>query len=260
MYEQIDGIYCISLEGQVDRQEYIQRMFARLNIPVEMYIVKKHPKGGRVGCFTSHYDIWKMAHTRGYKNVLIFEDDALPTNGYDKEIIQETIDFALTNSDWEIIQLGYSCKLQLDPNIGQYVDCLSMIKSKHVNGHIYRYHGATTHAYMLSRRGIAKMLQYAPRELSKPSEQVEHVDLWMQTIMDPKNAYAVMPMQFDQAWCFGTTNLYTRNLEVILRNGGCYAMPFVDLYKISLISYYRILILICIILVICIIVVYITKK
>jgi hypothetical protein len=59
---------------------------------------------GAVGCYLSHLTIWQEAIAKGYKNVLIFEDDAVIHPQFCELMMQ-----ARVPSDWAIFKAGYFC-------------------------------------------------------------------------------------------------------------------------------------------------------
>jgi hypothetical protein len=72
--EQIDGIFYINLDHRVDRKQEIEGELSRFDLKFERFSAIPHKIGG-VGCGTSHLEVIKLAKQRGYRNVLIFEDD-----------------------------------------------------------------------------------------------------------------------------------------------------------------------------------------
>jgi GR25 family glycosyltransferase involved in LPS biosynthesis len=71
----IDGVFYINLDRRTDRRAEIEEELGRLGLPYERFPAIPHPTSGIVGCGYSHLAILKMAKERGYRNVLIFEDD-----------------------------------------------------------------------------------------------------------------------------------------------------------------------------------------
>ena len=239
-YKDFDRIFCITLSGQKERHAYLQNVFKQLNINPELYIAQRSVNG-LVGCFTSHYEVWKIAQNRGYNNILVFEDDIFPTPGYQDKIIQHVASFAKNNKEWEYMQLGYGFS-KISDNIA--LDFIKLIKSPKKTNHLINYAGAFTHVYCMSAKGIDKAIKMASYELSKPPNEVQHVDLWLLKIFNPKACYAVIPMQFDQNWCFNTTNISKNAVETIARNFSCFEKRNQLFYKWSLLVYYRVTIII----------------
>ena len=74
MVDKIDGIFYINLERRTDRRDLIEMDLNKLSINAERFVgIPFEP--GIVGCGKSHLAVMKLAKERGYKNVLILEDD-----------------------------------------------------------------------------------------------------------------------------------------------------------------------------------------
>ena len=71
----IDKVFYINLEYRKDRRQEIESELNRFNIPYERFEAIATPEFGIVGCGYSHLGVLKLAKERGYRNVLIFEDD-----------------------------------------------------------------------------------------------------------------------------------------------------------------------------------------
>lgn len=87
------AFYCINLDIRSDRKENISKEFDRLGIKPEWWIIKRHPQGGKWGCFESHVHIWKENKA---DIAVIFEDD-VKFNGSPeefKEILEEAIEIS----------------------------------------------------------------------------------------------------------------------------------------------------------------------
>ena len=70
----IDGIFYINLDRRTDRRGEIEAELSKLGLSYERFAGIPH-RQGIVGCGQSHLAVLKLAKERGYKNVLIFEDD-----------------------------------------------------------------------------------------------------------------------------------------------------------------------------------------
>ena len=86
--EQISGAFYINLDRRLDRRKEIEAELGNLGVPYERFpAIKTIP--GCIGCALSHLAVLKEARSRGYKNVLIFEDDFMPL--VSKEEFWETL-------------------------------------------------------------------------------------------------------------------------------------------------------------------------
>ena len=100
----VDGIFAITLIESIDRRKQILEVLPNANI--EFYFVKRHSNPFQ-GNYESHQNVIKLAKSRGYRNVLIFEDDVYPLENWEK-IVTNINDFIKhPPKNWEILSLGY---------------------------------------------------------------------------------------------------------------------------------------------------------
>lgn len=90
MADKIDKIFYINLDRRTDRRDLIEMDLAKIGLNAERFPgIQFEP--GIVGCGKSHLAVMKMAKERGYKNVLILEDD------FTFLVSKEEFDVALEN-------------------------------------------------------------------------------------------------------------------------------------------------------------------
>ena len=106
------NIFVINLDKDKDRRESIKKSFSKQEIKWSfmsgVYGSKIKRKGlqkfctdGQIGCFASHYKIWKTAKIKKLEYILVCEDDiVIPDDFIEK--IEETLN-KHNNLDWEII-------------------------------------------------------------------------------------------------------------------------------------------------------------
>jgi len=75
MSQYIDKIFYINLDKREDRKKEIEDELTKYELTGERYSAIYTPHSGIVGCGYSHLNVLKLAKERGYKNVLILEDD-----------------------------------------------------------------------------------------------------------------------------------------------------------------------------------------
>lgn len=63
-------------------------------------------KSGEIGCFLSHYEIWRRVVDKGLEKVIVFEDDIRFTENGTKILSKLTEDLIKTRIDWDFIYLG----------------------------------------------------------------------------------------------------------------------------------------------------------
>lgn len=74
--DHIDKVFYINLERRQDRRAHTETVLTEYAIPAERFDAISHSHG-LYGCGLSHLAVLKLAQERGYKNVLILEDDIL---------------------------------------------------------------------------------------------------------------------------------------------------------------------------------------
>ena len=106
VHNYIDKVIYINLEHRTDRREEIESELNNMSIEYERFNAISNPDFGIVGCTQSHLEIFKMAKEKGYKNILIFEDDFKFI--VSKKVFEEHIEL-LYNSQvkFDICMLGY---------------------------------------------------------------------------------------------------------------------------------------------------------
>jgi len=145
LWEKIGPAYCINLRSRKDRLKQAQKVFKKIGLDVSFHIVDKHPNGGSQGCFESHIQIITEAYNKGYERCIIFEDDATPTSKLNNGLLRKCIKFMNKNKDWNIFYLGVL------PEIRNH-------STKHITDNIYKLSGICTHAYVIHRRLMEKLI------------------------------------------------------------------------------------------------------
>tara|TARA_R110002074_G_scaffold55547_2_gene137715 strand:- start:9194 stop:9883 length:690 start_codon:yes stop_codon:yes gene_type:complete len=118
-----DKIICINLDRRSDRWMEVQQQFKKAGISVERYSAidgnpmswnhvrnKANPLEtedikfrGVAGCMASHVNIWKMAKEKGWKNVLIVEDDCDFVHEVQERFTERINQVPL---NWDLLYLG----------------------------------------------------------------------------------------------------------------------------------------------------------
>ena len=114
--QHFDKIYCINLDKRTDRWAHALAQFRKYNIKVErVSAIEGNPENlpvispyliqypGAVGCSLSHYSILKDAKELGLSNVLVFEDDVLFREDWEKTYTENYKDIP---EDWDMIYLS----------------------------------------------------------------------------------------------------------------------------------------------------------
>jgi GR25 family glycosyltransferase involved in LPS biosynthesis len=159
----IDKIYVINLKKNQDRLEKFMENARKANVDVNRFdavygkeLSKDHPdilkyfvkdhglSDGQIGCALSHIKIWEDAVKNNYKNILVFEDDAIiPKDFWDKfnEAYNEL------HKDWNFsyLSLNWAYVRKISNNISKV---------------IYKegLYNLGTHAMIVNINKIAKLL------------------------------------------------------------------------------------------------------
>jgi GR25 family glycosyltransferase involved in LPS biosynthesis len=103
--EHIAGIFYINLEARADRRQEMEGELAMMGISGERFPAFK-TSPGIIGCGQSHSGVVKEAKARGYKNVLVLEDDFMFR--VSKEEFWALLEKGLKDApDYDVIMLGY---------------------------------------------------------------------------------------------------------------------------------------------------------
>ena len=106
-----DKIYCINLDRRFDRWEKAKKQFDKFGIEIERYsaidgnIIQNETKllNGELGILQSNLKIIEKAKEKGYKNILIFEDDVELIDDFDTKFEKC---FKQVPKDWKFLYLG----------------------------------------------------------------------------------------------------------------------------------------------------------
>jgi len=109
MSHNISHIFYINLAYRKDRREEIERELNSFGLEYERFEGIHTPGCGSIGCSYSHLGVLKLARERGYKNVLILEDDFQFT--VSKSEFEEGLTALFANTiQFDVCMLGYNLK------------------------------------------------------------------------------------------------------------------------------------------------------
>ena len=106
MSKNIEKIFYINLDKRTDRRIEIEDELKKYDLDAERYSAVYTPHSGIVGCGYSHLNVLKLAKERGYKNVLILEDD------FEFVVSKEEVEESLTtlfesNIEFDVCMISY---------------------------------------------------------------------------------------------------------------------------------------------------------
>lgn len=158
------GVVYINLDRRTDRRAQIEGVLETLGISGERFAAIPH-EYGIYGCGRSHLAVLRMARDRGWRNVLIFEDDFEPVVPAEKfwRVVREGM---AEVSDWTVFMLTYN-PLQIE-------EC-----SAEVNKMI---HARTASAYCVRAEiydELIRLYEWAlPRLLSERNLSFANDEIW----------------------------------------------------------------------------------
>jgi GR25 family glycosyltransferase involved in LPS biosynthesis len=227
VYNYFDRIICVNLVHRKDKRNRVSKVFDKLQIPVQFYIAQSHPEGGRYGCFHSHMHVIQKAYKDGMQNILIFEDDVVPSPSYCVNSILRAISFIDdSKNNVDIFQLGYM------PFVNERGNFIPYFRTSFTDTHrdVIKITGAGTHAYCLTRNGMHKIL------FSNWKKHIEdaHFDMFLVGLQ--LNGYCFVPTLFDQNSCLGTDNKSRSMQESVVRTFACTADTVSLFHKTTLLK------------------------
>lgn len=105
----INHIFYINIAHRTDRRSEIENELVMYDLSAERFEAIYTPGCGSIGCSYSHLAVLKLARERGYKNVLIMEDDFKFT--VTREEFEEGLEkFFSSGISYDICMLGYNLK------------------------------------------------------------------------------------------------------------------------------------------------------
>lgn len=145
------NIYCINLKENIRRKKACEKVFREYEIPSKFFPAIKN-SNGNLGCLLSHRTLYRKGIKKNMKNMLIFEDDIIPTNSLTIENLKKINTF-LFLFPYDIFFLGVVPDIRTKTTTRIWDD-------------IYAVNGICTHAYVISRNGMEKLrdIEYSPEK------------------------------------------------------------------------------------------------
>jgi len=103
----VDAIFVISLHKDELRRKFMRSWYR--DFPLRFFLV--HPKKNReYGCYDSHRKVIYEAKQKGYKQILVLEDDAFPrfNSNFIVQLTNQSLQVLNTyDPNWKLLMLGY---------------------------------------------------------------------------------------------------------------------------------------------------------
>lgn len=156
----LGGVVYINLDRRTDRREQIEEVLGVLGLSGERFAaIATCP--GIIGCGKSHLAVLKMARERGWRNVLIFEDDFEPLVPTEEFWSTVRAGLAEVGEDWDVLMLSYHLEAKED-----------------AGEHLWKVHsGQTTSGYMVNARfydTLIELYEWANPELERTGRHWEY--------------------------------------------------------------------------------------
>ncbi|XP_068096230.1 procollagen galactosyltransferase 2 isoform X2 [Hyperolius riggenbachi] len=183
-----DEIYMINLKRRQDRRVRMLRSLHELQIQVKIFdavdgkalnasqlktmnidmVPGYHdPYSGRtltrgeIGCFLSHYYLWKEIVERGLENALIIEDDVRFEFQFKRKLLKLMNDIAMDELDFDLIYIGRK-RMQVQRPEKAVPNVMNLVEAD------YSY---WTLAYVISQQGAQKLIAAEPLSKMLPVDE-----------------------------------------------------------------------------------------
>jgi GR25 family glycosyltransferase involved in LPS biosynthesis len=145
MSNNIDKIIYINLNKRSDRKVLIEGELNNFILPYERFEAIENSDFGCLGCGYSHLAVLKMAKDKGYKNILILEDDFMFVVTKE-EFEKELSDFFNLYPDFDVCMLSYNLN-KFEPT--KYDNILRVLDAQTTAGYIVnnKYYDALINLY-----------------------------------------------------------------------------------------------------------------
>lgn len=167
----VDAVYCINLPERTDKLHLAKDTLTGIRPEVVFHHPERDVENPVRGCFNSHRDLAVEGLKKGYKNILIFEDDVQLYQPFTSNHAKKINRFLRTTA-FDILYLGYaSGKTWLSLTRPGFVHCATEYG----------------HAYILSEAGMKQLAM------------TEYTHLAIDTYYEQNFlGYALLPMCFRQ--------------------------------------------------------------
>jgi GR25 family glycosyltransferase involved in LPS biosynthesis len=128
----IDNIFYINLDHRADRRSEIENELDAKRLSYERFTAVRHETIGGVGCGRSHVGVLKLAKERGYKRILVLEDDFMFTT--------ESLDIINKLDDVAFDVCLLSCNLLDSVESSEYPFLLRVLDAQTTSGYIINSH------------------------------------------------------------------------------------------------------------------------
>ncbi|XP_047115562.1 glycosyltransferase 25 family member [Schistocerca piceifrons] len=156
-----------AVDGKQLTDESLKELDVRFLPAYEDPYHKRPMTMGEVGCFLSHYLIWKTVLKGGYEKVMVLEDDIRFESYFRHRVANIMRDLEEEDIEWDLIYLGRKRMQEAEEPFVEGSD--NLVKAS------YSY---WTLGYLLSRQGARKLVD------AKPLDKLMPVDEYLPVMFD----------------------------------------------------------------------------
>lgn len=162
---------------------------------------------GEIGCFLSHYFIWKDIVDKKYNEVVVFEDDVRFEANFLEGLNKVKDDIETNDLDWDLIYIGRKKLKSKDEEV--------LVEG--TNNIVWAGYSYWTVGYLLSRSGAEKLLAGNPLEKMVPVDEYIPImfdkhpmeKYWEQFPERNLKGYSAEPLLIYPTHYTGQTNYYS---------------------------------------------------
>lgn len=222
--------FCLTLRQSPERKAFAVEQFARHGLNVTMFHGLHAPTMGiqaiyksyrhsiqSLGCFLSHWMLWTAMLTHVGDEFLVFEDDAVLCDGFADVLDRFRRDLP---TDWDYAFVGHM-KID-DKPCERITDRVAKLSYPYPFG---------THAYLVTRRGLEKLLETNQTLTNAVDVQIQR------TALPHLNVYASTPSLASQResikveeWDIDYTDVAERFRDLDAMHGWCTAEKAAEMY------------------------------
>ncbi|KHN76405.1 Glycosyltransferase 25 family member [Toxocara canis] len=182
----VDRIYVINLLRRAERRQKMSEVLKLIGVDYELWRAtdgkllqneefaadvvplpgyedpyhKRPMKAGEIGCFLSHYRIWRDVVEKSFSRVIVFEDDLRFVLNSTSMLVELIDDLDRTALQWDLVYLGRKRLENVQENW--------VAGHRHLSTVGYSY---WTLGYLLSRSGAEKLLRAEPLKKMVPVDE-----------------------------------------------------------------------------------------
>lgn len=184
--EYFEAIYCICMQDRPKKKERLLNQLKHFFPDIEPVVFDAintrdmKPKGHHIGCALSHRNVVEEARDKGYRRIMVFEEDALLHIDFKNEI-QKSIR-ELRFREWDLFYLGAHCQRNIKER--------PFPKEKKCNSLSIATGVTCTHGICYNHSFYNFLINKIPKDIKKAEEWCRKsiaIDQWFRYFQNRKN-------------------------------------------------------------------------